>query len=196
MCYAPSRLKSKKILLEVKRMIILKEIFKSTFIAYGLILLCCNCRPDFDDLQKHTNYFEGLEVGQQEDKPIFLFFSAYTLGDRRFENEFGRDKVISKLISEEFVFIYLAIDDPREFEVEYKEDVLNYFNLTESTQRTNSIGDLNYIILINKYKTNFQPLYAIVDSQGNELIEKFGYTTNKNIFREKLTQGLEAFGKR
>lgn len=65
-------------------------------------------------------------------------------------------------------------------------------NRTDSGKIIETIGEFNINLQIKKFQTTAQPIYAIVDSKMNIIVEPIGYVpvSNKNQFVEFLMKGI------
>jgi thiol:disulfide interchange protein DsbD len=48
---------------------------------------------------------------------------------------------------------------------------------------------------IEKYNSFQQPLYVVIDHEGNDLTEAIGYTPDINSYKSFLMKGIKAFKK-
>jgi len=58
-----------------------------------------------------------------------------------------------------------------------------------------TVGNKWADLQIEKYQRFQQPLYVVIDHEGNDLTETIGYTPNIEEYKAFLTKGLNAFNK-
>ena len=144
-----------------------------------------------------NDYFEGLDCAKASERPIFLYFSAYGLGYDEFHNDLIYAEKIKKLLNDNFITIILYVDDRKKLT---EIDTLNIDKeahpkeFIECIKKSKTIGSI-YINLQNvRYRSNSQPLYAIIDGEGNDLMPPFEYQRrNVDSFYNKLKIGLEVW---
>jgi thiol:disulfide interchange protein DsbD len=171
------------------------------FIWFIIVIGALGCKAKQDDLDAKTNLVEGIEWSKALDRPIFLHFTGYgSVGYNEFYNDFIPSSDVKKILNEAFVTIELHVDDRRAIQTS---DTLNLFKFKfsdegkERISKAKTIGDINAAIEIDWLKTNTQPLYLVVDSALNILVEPFGYTQhNRQFFLSKLDEGLNTYKKR
>jgi len=166
-----------------------------------IFILIIGCQSNLDKLKSERNLLRGLKLAQKLDKPIFLHFTGYgCVADNEFHNGLIQSNKIFKKLNKDFVTIELFVDDKREFK---DSDTLNLHKLGFSDEgrkkikKAKSIGNINATIQIDWLKNNTQPLYLIIDSKRNILVEPFGYISrNRELFLAKLNKGIDNFRKR
>jgi thiol:disulfide interchange protein DsbD len=112
----------------------------------------------FDDYEK------GLAYAKTVNKPIMLDFTGYAcVNCRKMENTVWSDKNILDILKNELVLISLYVDDKRDLPL--KEQFIS----KSTGSKIETIGDKWADFMISKYKTNTQPLYVLIDLDGNSL---------------------------
>jgi thiol:disulfide interchange protein DsbD len=56
-----------------------------------------------------------------------------------------------------------------------------------------TMGKINLDLQISKFNSNALPLYAIVDSQGNEMVDTYSYNPDPDDLVDYLERGLENY---
>ena len=165
-----------------------------------IVVLFVGCHPTPDELIYEQNYLKGLELGAKMNKPIFIHFTGFAcMAYNEFEKDLISSEEILNKLNEEFITVQLHVDDRRPIEAN---DTLN-FHLLEFSEdgqkrinKATNKGHLNLTIQLEKYHTNAQPWYVIIDKKGTDLIEPFGYTNkNRDHFLLQLKKGLAEFNK-
>lgn len=121
------------------------------------------------------HYEEGLQVAQQEDKPIFLLFTAHSCSNNQAINACLRDnQEIINLLHEDFITIRLRVDDSKPLaKVEKVEIEGKQISLKTYGQKWAALEKL-------MFDQNVQPLGVILDQQGNQLSETMAYNALKD----------------
>jgi hypothetical protein len=172
------------------------KIINYCFLFIVLSLLGCNANPD--DLKSESSFFQGIDISRRLKRPILLTFNGYgTMSTNEFNEELITSKKILKKLNEEYVTIQLRVDDSTNIQ---ERDTLNMhkFQFSEETNRmlrkATTMAKINIAIQVGWFKSNAQPLYVIIDSDRNILVEPFYYTSgNRTLFLNKLDEGLRRF---
>jgi len=134
---------------------------------------------------------EAKEYAKKVNKPIFIDFTGKTCANcREMEYYVWTDKEVKKLLTQEFVMVALYADAnfiklPEEEWVQSKNG---------STIKT--LGKKNHNFQIEHFNENAQPLYVLIDADGNTLTkESKGYDRNIQNFIAFLEEGLTKFDK-
>ena len=133
---------------------------------------------------------QGLAYAQQVDKPVFLDFTGHTCANCRYlEKNAWIDPEIRRYITEEYVLVSLYTDD--------REDLPEVV-VTESGQKLRTVGDKWLRYEARTYDSNAQPLYVLLDPEGNLLADPLGYNPplDLEVYRQFFQNGLETFQQR
>ncbi|MFM7018366.1 cytochrome c biogenesis protein CcdA [Flavobacterium sp.] len=154
--------------------------------------------PDGAERNKHglllfTDYEKGLAYAKKVNKPVLLDFTGHAcVNCRKMENNVWTDEQVAQILKNEVVLISLFADDKRELP---KSDQ----HISPSTgSEIVTIGDKWTDFMITKYKTNTQPLYVLVDLDGNNLnsiTPTTSYDPDAQLFEDWLNQGIANFKK-
>ena len=152
----------------------------------------CTNNPN---LNYHRNIIDGLKESKQTGKPIFLMFNGYfNIGYDSFKNKLIINKKVVNTLNKNFVNIILYCDDPR---MMTNADTLSFSEfgfdnlLMPYQSKIKSFGNLNAFLEIAMYDINTQPIYVIMDSNLNLLIDPFGAVSNPDQFYSKLELALQ-----
>lgn len=130
----------------------------------------------YEPFTPHCSLLEGLNSAKKLNKPVLLMFTLYNgLSEKDFEWEFIRANKNQMIITDEYVFVCLILDDYRVINIENNKD--------------KTIGEINSGLLKDIFKSN-RPLYAILDKRGNVLMEPIFLPQNSTTFNHFLKQGL------
>lgn len=140
-----------------------------------------------------TDYDKGMAYAKEVNKPVLLDFTGHAcVNCRKMENNVWSDEKVLKILKNEVVLISLFADDKRP--LPEKEQFIS--KITGASIET--IGDKWTEFMITKYNTNTQPLYVVVDLEGNNL-NKVTPTTSYDpdiaLYENWLKQGISNFKK-
>ena len=150
------------------------------------------------ELNKHglivfTDYEKGLAYAKEVKKPILLDFTGHAcVNCRKMENSVWTDASVSKILKNEVVLISLFADDKRDLPKDQQ------FVSKSTGSEIITIGDKWTDFMITKYKTNTQPLYVLVDLDGNNLnnvTPTTSYDPDVKLYESWLKQGIANFKK-
>jgi len=138
----------------------------------------------FFDLEEAKAY--AKKVG----KPIFVDFTGKTCANcREMEYYVWEDKQVKTILTQDYVMVALYTD-------------ANTIKLPESEWVTlkdgkvaKTLGKKNHNYQIEQYSVNAQPLYVLMDAEGNLLQEPKGYDRSVSNFVSFLEKGKESFKK-
>ncbi|HWR94992.1 MAG TPA: cytochrome c biogenesis protein CcdA [Flavobacterium sp.] len=140
----------------------------------------------FDD------YDDGVAYAKSVNKPIMLDFTGFAcVNCRKMENNVWSAPDILNLLKNDIVVVSLYVDDKRELP---KNEQRTTADGTEIT----TIGDKWTEFMITKYKTNTQPLYVMIDFEGNNLnseIPTMSYDPDILNYKNWLKTGIKNFKK-
>lgn len=141
---------------------------------HGLIL--------FDD------YDAGLAYAKKVGKPVMLDFTGDACANcRQMEDKVWSDNEILPILKDKLVIISLVCDR----KIELPKDQ-QYISKTTDKEIV-TIGNKWTDFQITRYKSNSQPLYVILDNDGNDLSEKPIANTSKEEYKAWLEEGISKF---
>ena len=133
-------------------------------------------------LLSYDSFEVGLKKSKESDKPILLYFNGYAcVNARKIEKYILSEYEIQDYINTNLVFISLLVDDKKELD----DDQKYYSDLLDKQIKTK--GQKNMEFQIKNYKANSQPLFVLLDLNGNEL-SRIGYTKEINQFKSFIKQ--------
>lgn len=116
------------------------------------------------------DYEEGLAYAKKVGKPVFLDFTGHSCTNcRKMENAVWPDPEVLRRLKNDFVVISLYVDDRTELP-ESEKYVSKY-----TGKKVKTLGNRNVDLQVSKFNSNAQPLYVIVDADGNPLTTTHGY---------------------
>lgn len=142
-------------------------------------------------LQGYFDYEQALRVSKELKKPIFVDFTGHGCTNcREMENRVWSDPEVLRRLRENFVVLALYVDD-KVIELPKEEWYTN-----KSGKEVKLLGKKNTEIQTEKFGTNSQPYYVILDNDGNLLVSPRAYDLNIESFRQFLDSGVEAYHKK
>ena len=120
-------------------------------------------------LKSYFDYKEGLACAKIQGKPAFIDFKGHAFADCKImEAKVFSIPDVQKMLSDNFIIISLYNDDrtalPEKDWIISKTD----------NRKKKTLGQLNADLEITLFKTNTMPLYAVIDSGGNNLVNPIG----------------------
>jgi thiol:disulfide interchange protein DsbD len=138
-----------------------------------------------------TDYETGLDYAKKVKKPVLLDFTGHAcVNCRKMENNVWTDDRVLSILKNDVVLISLFADDKRPLPK-------NEQFISKSTgSEIETIGDKWTDFMITKYKTNTQPLYVLVDLEGNNLNPETpttSYDPDVKLYEYWLKKGISNF---
>lgn len=138
----------------------------------------------FHDLKKATEYAKAKNL------PILLDFTGHACQNcRKTESTVWTNDEIRPLLQTKFVIASLYCDDRTPLpanEVRYSEI---------AKRQIKNVGNKWAEMQIEKYNSFQQPLYVVIDHEGNDLTEAIGYTPDIQSYKSFLMKGIQEFKK-
>ncbi|HTA27177.1 MAG TPA: cytochrome c biogenesis protein CcdA [Bacteroidia bacterium] len=155
-----------------------KKVIAKTPSAHG-------CPPHINCLH---DYEEAIATAKQTNKPIMIDFTGNTcVNCRKMEETVWSDPSIYTIINADYVLVSLYVDDQNELPDD-KKSVSKF-----DGSKIETLGDKWTDMETNLYKSNTQPLYVLVDADGNMLADKRGYTPDISEYKQFLEEGKTKF---
>ena len=147
---------------------------------------CPNNLECFKDLKS------GIAYAQRVNKPILLDFSGYAcVNCRKMEEHVWPLPKIDDYIRNNYVLISLYVDDRKELP---KEEQVLVNRVNGGTRKLVTYGNKWAHFQTQFFKTNSQPYYALLSSDGKELLNTpVAYTPDENDYAAFLQCGLDVF---
>tara|TARA_B100000795_G_scaffold248097_1_gene214762 strand:+ start:3189 stop:5102 length:1914 start_codon:yes stop_codon:yes gene_type:complete len=138
------------------------------------------------------DYEEGIAFAKSVNKPVMLDFTGKAcVNCRKMEQGVWSDSQIKSILKNDVVLISLYVDDRKKLAEEDQYET----TLAGKKKKVRTIGDKWMVLQANTYKTNSQPYYVLLDSNGKPLLENANYQDYGTIdlFKDWLNRGLAAF---
>lgn len=136
------------------------------------------------------DYKYGLEYAKKVNKPVLLDFTGDACANcRKMEDNVWSDADILAILKNEVVLISLYCD--RKIDLPKSEQYVSKTTGKEVVTIGNKWTDFQ----ITRYKSNSQPLYIILDADGNDLSKPIAFTFDKKEYKNWLEEGIAKFKK-
>ncbi|MES2811515.1 MAG: cytochrome c biogenesis protein CcdA [Bacteroidota bacterium] len=133
------------------------------------------------------DYEIGLAYAKKVNKPVLLDFTGDACANcRKMEDNVWSDAGVLTILKEKVVLISLVCD--RKVELPKEQQYVSKTTGKEVVTIGNKWSDFQ----ITRYKSNSQPLYVILDTNGNDLTEPIGFTSTEE-YLIWLTSGISKF---
>lgn len=138
----------------------------------------------------YYDYEEGLAAAKEAGKPAIVDFTGWScVNCRKMEANVWTDPVVADLLRNEFVMIELFVDDRTELATEEQ------FISEYSGKKIRTIGHKWSDFQASEFASNSQPLYVIVNGEGEVLTTPSGANYNPSSYADFLREGIEAYQK-
>jgi thiol:disulfide interchange protein DsbD len=133
------------------------------------------------------DYDEGLAYAKKVNKPIMLDFTGKgCVNCRKMEDYVWVDPRVLKLLKEEYVVISLYVDLKRDLPEDQK-------YTTGTGKKIRTVGDKWAWFQEERYQTNAQPQYVILNHAEQILVQPVGYDKDIQLYIDFLEAGIQAF---
>jgi thiol:disulfide interchange protein DsbD len=134
----------------------------------------------FHDLEKAKAY------AKLEGKPLLLDFTGHNCPNcRRTESTVWLNEAVHPILKDEVILVSLYVDDRAKLpKSEWK-----YSKAIQGMIKT--VGNKWSDYQVTHYGQLSQPLYVMIDAEGNDLTEAIGYEPNEEVYKRFLKGGLK-----
>jgi len=149
-------------------------------------LHCPHGLPCFHD------YEEGLAYAKESGKPIMLDFTGWAcVNCRKMEEQVWSDPRVLKRLREDYVLISLYVDEKTQLPLEEQIEV----RIGDKTKKLRTVGNRWSYMQAERFKTNSQPYYVVLDHNEKQLGEPAAYDPDIEKYVNWLDAGIKAFEK-
>ncbi len=141
------------------------------------------------DILAFNDYDKGLAYAKKVGKPVMIDFTGHAcVNCRKMENNVWIKPDVLDILKNDVVLISLYVDDKRPLaEGDVVESKLN------PGKKLKYIGQKWSELQTIKYKANTQPMYVLMDHDGENLIDPVAYTPDVETYLNWLKQGVSNF---
>lgn len=154
------------------------------FTSLSLLLFCSTISKKIPNNNTHYPFLKSaLAEALSQDKPVLILFTGSSCANNLSTESILRSSDVRQFISEEYVFLKLAVDDRTELarEEQYKS--------THMTGVINTVGLRNAELELSRFNQNMQPYFVILDS-SDRVIDTSGFLDSEQRLLGFLEEGL------
>ena len=145
--------------------------------------------PTSHGIDAFYDYEEGLTYAKKVNKPVLLDFTGHSCANcRRMEAGVWTDPKVFDRLNNEYVLISLYVDDRTELPENEK-------YVSESGKKIKTLGNKWSDLQTRVFKTNSQPYYVIVNSDGRTLVPPQAFNLDIQNYINFLDSGKAAFSR-
>jgi thiol:disulfide interchange protein DsbD len=129
-------------------------------------------------LSGFSDYDDALAYAKEVNKPLLLDFTGYACANCRKmeENVWVKPEVLERL-KQDYVIASLYVDDKKELPKE------KHYKSSYDDEVKSTVGDKNMDLEITRFNNNAQPYYAVVDVNGNTIVNPIGYSSVEDFVK-------------
>ena len=138
------------------------------------------------------DYDAGLEHAKKIGKPAMLDFTGWAcVNCRKMEEQVWSDPEVKNILSNEIVLISLYVDERIDLPLSEQYET----TIAGKKKKVKTTGDKWMVLQTERYKTNSQPYYVVIDHDENQLGKSANYQDHGkvNLFKEWLTTCISEF---
>jgi thiol:disulfide interchange protein len=155
-------------------------LYYSVYAGKSDCVLDLNCSRDYED---------GLKMAREQKKPILLDFTGYAcVNCRRMEENVWSDPQVYKLMKEKFIVISLYVDDKKNLPLDQR---FTYTAKDGNKRDIKTVGDKWSVFETENFRSNSQPLYAILNNNEELITVPSGYAPNVKDYLNWLQAGVD-----
>jgi len=147
-----------------------------------------HAQPCPQNLNCFHDYEEGLAYAKKVHKPIILDFTGWScVNCRKMEDNVWSEPAVWEKLNSNYVLISLYVDDTSV--LPEKEQIIS----ATTGKKIKTVGNKWSDFQTAKFKTNSQPYYVLMDTDGNTLAKPVAYEPDTKAYAEFLQKGIENF---
>lgn len=140
------------------------------------------------NLEAFFDYEQGLAYAKQQNKPVLIDFTGHScVNCRKMEAAVWSDPEVLSRLKKDYVLISLYVDDKTELP-ENEQYISKY-----SGKKIKTLGNKWSDFQAEKYATNSQPYYVIVNQEGKILVPAQAFNLEIKNYTDFLDSGLSAY---
>jgi thiol:disulfide interchange protein len=140
------------------------------------------------NLEGYFDLQEGLDCAKKSNKPVFLDFKGHACANcKKMEAQVWSDPRVQEKLAKNFIIIALYTDETA------KLPESEWIISADDGKVKKTLGAKNLDYEITKFKTNTQPLYAILAQDGNPISAPMGMNIDVDAFLKFLDEGIKGF---
>jgi len=140
-------------------------------------------------LEGYFDYDQALSCAKNLNKPVFIDFTGHgCVNCREMEANVWSDPRVLKRLREDFVIVALYVDD-KKIKLPEEEWVTSSYDVKVKKTLGRKYQDFQ----ITRFNQNSQPLYVLLDTNGELLVPPRAYDLDIEAFIDFLDSGIDAF---
>ncbi|MFD2554295.1 protein-disulfide reductase DsbD family protein [Sphingobacterium tabacisoli] len=140
-------------------------------------------------LDPYYDYDEALAAAKAQKKPLLVDFTGWNcVNCRKMEAEVWSSPKIRAMLNNEFILVELYVDD-KVLDLPESEHYVS----KQTGKKINTVSKRNADFQISKFQSNSQPLYALLDNEGELLVPTSGAIYDIEKYGAFLQSGIDAF---
>lgn len=140
------------------------------------------------------DYDTGLEHAKKVGKPILLDFTGWAcVNCRKMEEQVWSDSDVKRMLTEDVVLVSLYVDE----RTKLAEEDQYVISIAGKKKKVRTIGDQWMVLQAERYKTNSQPYYVVMNHQESQLGVAANYQDygKVDLFKNWLEESIALFEK-
>ena len=140
------------------------------------------------------DYDKGIKYAKESGLPIMLDFTGWAcVNCRKMEEQVWSDTEVKNMLANEVVLISLYVDERTKLPMSEQYET----TIAGKKKKVKTVGDKWTVLQAERYKTNSQPYYVILDHDENQLGVAANYQDygKVSLFKDWLQDGINAFKK-
>ncbi|WP_207429523.1 thioredoxin family protein [Pedobacter sp. SYSU D00535] len=135
------------------------------------------------------DFDEGLAHAKKVNKPVLIDFTGHSCANcRKMEESVWSEPEVLKRLKNDYVLISLYVDDRTELPESEK-------FISKSGKKIKNLGQKWSHLQTEKFGTNSQPYYVVVDTDGNTIVPPQAFNLDVKNYIQFLDSGKAAFYK-
>ena len=139
---------------------------------------------------QYTDYYEALEVAKRENKPLLVDFTGWAcVNCRKMEESVWPVPAVAEIMKNDVILVSLYVDERTKLpKDEWREETFG-----GKTFKIKTVGNKWTFMEVERYGTNAQPFYVILDHDENVLSGAASYDSDPKVFLNFLEEGVRNF---
>lgn len=146
-------------------------------------------KATFKGIDPYYDYDEALAAAKAQNKPLLVDFTGWNcVNCRKMENEVWSDPKIKNIINNDYILVELYVDD-KFLQLPGEEQ----YTSEKTGKKIKTVSQRNTDFQITRFNNNAQPLYALLDTNGELLVPTSGAIYDIPKYEAFLKSGIDAF---
>ena len=139
---------------------------------------------------QYTDYWEAMEVAKREGKPLLVDFTGWAcVNCRKMEESVWPVPAVAEIMKNKVILVSLYVDE----RTKLPEDEWRTESFGGKDFKIKTVGNKWTFMEVERYGTNAQPFYVILDHDENVLSGSASYDSDPKVFLKFLEDGVKNF---